>query len=127
MACSFTNLLIMTLGYSLEKKVQQNKMVKAYSRNLGQHSILARKGTKNFTLPPIPPYSIPFLSVLHQNKALHNFPKRGQRSIVERNIGLECVLRVLIFKSFYGLYFQPLIVNFIIWLATVQNQGKDTH
>ena len=34
-------------------------------------------------------YSIPFLSVLHQNKALYNFRKTGQRSIVERNIGLE--------------------------------------
>ena len=41
---------------------------------------------------PPPPYSIPFLSVLHQNKALHNFHKRGQRSIVERNIGLEYAL-----------------------------------
>ena len=29
------------------------------------------------------------LSVLHQNKALHNFHKKGQRSIVENNIGLE--------------------------------------
>ena len=26
------------------------------------------------------PYSIPFLSVLHQNKALYSFHKRGQRS-----------------------------------------------
>ena len=36
--------------------------------------------------------SIPFLSVLHQNKALHNFRKRVQRLIVERNIGLEYAL-----------------------------------
>ena len=28
-----------------------------------------------------------------QNKALHNFHKRGQRSIVEQNIGLEYALR----------------------------------
>ena len=34
----------------------------------------------------------PFLSILHQNKVLHNFCKRGQRSIVERNIGLEYAL-----------------------------------
>ena len=27
------------------------------------------------------PYSIPFLSVLHQNKALYNFHKRGQHSL----------------------------------------------
>ena len=60
-------------------------IVGAYSRNIGQHSILARKGTKNFT--PFP-YSVPFLSVLHQNKALYNFCKRGQCSIVEYNIGL---------------------------------------
>ena len=56
--------------------------VGAYSRNSGQHSILARKGTKNFN--PFP-YSVPFLSVLHQNKALYNFHKRGQISIVECN------------------------------------------
>ena len=48
-----------------------------------------KKGTKN--LPP-PCYSIPFLSVLHQNKSLHNFCKRGQRSIVEHNIGPEYAL-----------------------------------
>ena len=29
-------------------------------------------------LPPIPPYSNPFLSVLHQNKALHGFHERWQ-------------------------------------------------
>ena len=36
--------------------------------------------------------AIPFLSVLHQNKALHSFCKRGQCSIVEHNIGLEYAL-----------------------------------
>ena len=50
-----------------------------------------KKGTKN--LPPPLPYSIPFLSVFHQNKNLHNFLKRGQRSIVELSIGLEYALR----------------------------------
>ena len=36
----------------------------------------------------IPRVNLPifFLSFLHQNKALHNFRKRGQRSIVERNM-----------------------------------------
>ena len=48
-----------------------------------------KKGTKNFTPLPPPPYSIPFLSVLGQNKALFDFHKRGHRLIVERNIGLE--------------------------------------
>ena len=46
---------------------------------------------------PLPPYSIPFLSVLHQNKALYNFRKRGQRSILERNIGLEYALKSTMF------------------------------
>ena len=45
------------------------------------------------TPPPAPrpptSYWIPFLSVLHRNKALFNFRKRGQRSIVQRNVGLE--------------------------------------
>ena len=69
----------------------QNVGPRAYSRNLGQRSILARKDPKNFTPAP---YSIPFLSVLHQNKALHNFRKRGQLSIVERNVGLEYPLAI---------------------------------
>ena len=43
-------------------------------------------------ISPPPTYSIPFLSGLHQNKALYNFPKKGQRSIVECNIGLEYAL-----------------------------------
>ena len=47
-------------------------MYRTYYRNLGQRSILA--------------------SVLNQNKALHNFPKRGLRLTVERNIGLAYAL-----------------------------------
>ena len=50
----------------------------------GRHLILAKKstffekkGTKNFPTP----YSIPLLSILHQNKALHNFYKNGQGPI----------------------------------------------
>ena len=45
---------------------------------------------KGPTFPP--PHSIPFLSVWHQNKILHNFHKRGQCSIVKHNIGLEYAL-----------------------------------
>ena len=59
---------------------------RAYSRNLGQCSILARRRSQPPNPPPPPPplpYSIPFLSVLHQNKALHDFHKRGQHSIVK--------------------------------------------
>ena len=52
------------------------------------HSFL-KKGTKNF----ITPYSIPFLSVSHKNKAFYNFRKKGQHSIVEHNISLEKVTK----------------------------------
>ena len=38
------------------------------------------------------PYSIPFLGVLHQNKALNNFQERGHHSIVKCNTGLEYAL-----------------------------------
>ena len=62
------------------------------SRKFGQLPILAKMGiffeekrTKNFTTP----YSIPFLSVLHQNKALNNFNKRGQLPTVGRIKGLD--------------------------------------
>ena len=59
---------------------------------LGQRPILVEKGpflkkknTKNITIP----YSNPFLSVLHQNKALHNFHKREQRTIAGWIKGLD--------------------------------------
>ena len=53
-----------------------------------------KKAPKIF--PSLPwPYSIPFLSVLHQNKAFHGFRKKGQRSIVEHNIDLEYALVLL--------------------------------
>ena len=83
------------------------KTKRAFSRNLGQHSILARKSTfyekmaffmkkllfgKKASLPL---YSIPFLNVLCQYKALHNFPKRGQHSIVKCNIGLGYALSTI--------------------------------
>ena len=70
-------------------------LIRAYSRNLGQCSILARKSTFfEKRAPKTLPYSIPFLSVLHRNKALHNFWERGQHSIVKHNIGLEYALLV---------------------------------
>ena len=56
-------------------------MGRVSSRKFGQHPISAKMGilswkkrTKKFTIP----YSISFLSALHQNKTLHNFHKRGQ-------------------------------------------------
>ena len=52
-----------------------------------------KRPPQNFTLLPFPPpCSIPFLSIFYENKALHNFRKREQRSIVERNIALEYAL-----------------------------------
>ena len=63
------------------------------TKNLGQHSILSRKGTfyekKKDPNPTPHPFSIPFLKALHQNKVFHDFPKTGHRSIVKRNTGLE--------------------------------------
>ena len=90
-------------------------LVRAHSRNLGQHSILARKGIlkkghqKFYT--PLLPYSIPFLRVLRQNKALYNFCKRRQRSIVERNIGLEYTLLVALNSHISTILSHPLWKN----------------
>ena len=39
-----------------------------------------------------PPYSIPFVSVLHQNKTLYNFRKKEQLSRAERTMDLKYVL-----------------------------------
>ena len=44
-----------------------------------------KKGHQNFTTP----YSIPFLSVLHENKSLHNFHEWGQRPAAGRIEGLD--------------------------------------
>ena len=66
-------------------------MHRAQSRKLEQRPILAKKdtffkkGTKTYTTP----YSIHFLSVLHQNKGLHNFHKMGQHPIVGHMEGLD--------------------------------------
>ena len=77
-----------------------NSSIRAYSRKLGQHSILARNSTflkkVHQKLSPLS-YSIPFLSVLYRNETLYNFCQRGQCSIVERNIGLEYALSMYFF------------------------------
>ena len=66
-------------------------MGRVSTRKFRQLPILAKmgilfwkKGTKNFTTP----YSISFLSALHQNKTLHNFQKRWQDLSVVRIKGL---------------------------------------
>ena len=81
----------------------------SYSGNLGQHSMLAIKGTflwKKLHPTPHPPssYSIFFLKVLFENKFFHNLHKRGQDSIVKRNIGLEyspSTIRKILKQLFY--------------------------
>ena len=60
---------------------------------------------------PLAPYSIPFLSVLHRNKALYNFLKRGQCSIVDRNIGLEYFLLVASNPHMSTILSHPLWLN----------------
>ena len=64
-----------------------------YNIQLGQRPILPKRAlllkkrgpkTKNFTTP----HSILFLSILHKNKALHNFHKREHRPIAGRIKGL---------------------------------------
>ena len=72
-------------------KIQVN-MTRPKSRKLGKHLILAKKGTfwkKNATKTLPPHLKSPFLSVFHQNKALHNFHKRGQHSILRHIKGLD--------------------------------------
>ena len=83
------NLFITKRSYYCE--IFQDR-ARASSRKLGQHPILPKKGTlfekrehRNFTTP----YSIPFLNVLHQNKALHIFHKRGQHLIARCIKGLD--------------------------------------
>ena len=99
---------------------------RAYSRNLGkvrcwpERALFYKKGISlwkksaffikrapKIYLPPLP-YSIPFLSVFHQNKNLHNFLKRGQRSIVEISMGLEYALRWPFFSKL-SVHFEPLL------------------
>ena len=56
-----------------------------------------------------PTYSIHFLKVLYQNKALYNFPKRGQHLIVKRNIGPEYALSMVwkILTSLFNKFYKP--------------------
>ena len=98
--------------------------IKAYFRNLGQHSILALKGPilkKGHQKSPL--YSIPLPSVLHQNKALHTFCKRWQHSTVERNVGLEYALNIWLFSvssTFFQnlqMFIEPLFVVTFIPMA----------
>ena len=66
----------------------------AKSKNLGQLLILAKMGTlfwgeKKGYQKFHDACSIPFLSVLHKNKALHHFHKRGQHLIARHIKGLD--------------------------------------
>ena len=99
-------------------------IIKAYFRNLGQHSILVLKGPilkKGHQKSPL--YSILLPSVLHQNKVLYNFCKRWQRSIVKCNIGLEYALNIWLFSvssTFFQnlqMFIEPLFVVTFIPMA----------
>ena len=78
-----------------KSRKNEDFQMKISEPNLEKPMILVKKGTflgkkkkrarKNFTTP----YSISFLSVLHQNKALHNFHKRGQCPIAGHIKGLD--------------------------------------
>ena len=84
------------------------KTNRAYSRNLVQlrywpertlfyekRHFLLKKVTFLKKSSALLPFPIPFLNILRQNKALRNFPKRGQHSIVKLNIGLEYTLNTI--------------------------------
>ena len=84
------------------------KTSRAHSRNLVQlrycpertlfyekRHFLLKKGTFLKKSSALPLFPIPFLNVLRQNKTLRNFSKRGQHSIVKRNIGLEYTLSTI--------------------------------
>ena len=59
--------------------------------DIGQKQHLKKKkSTKNFTTP----YSIPFLGDLLQNKAFHNFHKRGQETYKSSRLGSEKSLKI---------------------------------
>ena len=86
------------------------------SRKLGQHLILIKqstffkKGTNNFTTP----YSMPLLSVSHQNKAFHNFHKGRQHPIARHkgsrlgpsSLATYLEYRMMILCRFYCITFK---------------------
>ena len=107
---SFDNFLFLFFVFSLkfvfvspnrEQGLIQKTIVVS---NIGQKdTFLENKITKNFTAP----YSTRYLSVLHQNKALHNFYKWRQRPVARHmkdlDQGLEskcCFRMVYLFISF---------------------------
>ena len=75
-----------------------------------------KKCTKNFTSP----YSIPFLSVLHQNKALHNFHKRGTHE--KSRVRLDVVrIHCYMWLFFLVLIIRPWKLKFKIWKWLLKN------
>ena len=67
-----------------------------------------KKGPQKFhSLPP--PIQSLFVSALHQN----NFSKRGQHSIVQRNIGLQYAVRWLV-----------ILISLMIFPGIVKNTGN---
>ena len=73
------------------------------------------------------PYSISFLSVLHQNKALHNFDKRDQRLIATHIKGPEVwkFSHKLFCEKKYQLLLCPNDIYTLWLLITLCNMPKD--
>ena len=109
-------------------------LVRAYSRNLGQRSILARKSTflkkkrhQNFNPPPL--YSIPFVSVLHQNKALHNFRKREKGAAFDSQTQYRSTLcsdisDIIYVYLYLSIYIICALCSFIGYLSTVETESQ---
>ena len=112
-----------TQKYFYSETYHQVNFYRVKSRKLGQHPIFVKKGSKNFTTP----YSIPFPSVLHQIKVLHNFSKRGKCLIAgylkDLDKGLFDVLnqnslrvmQEIAFVNLYKTYFDTIIIPFLIF------------
>ena len=68
-----------------------------------------------------------FFSVLHQNKALHNFCKRGYLAIIEPNIGLEYAMIRWILRLVPAWFQTPLQTNDTQLLLSFTNISKTEH
>ena len=121
------------------------------SGNIGQCPILARKGTffekkkKKCTKSYIPSYPIPFPSVFHQSKALHNFQKRGQllivrcittehwknqcRSTIRKHALLwskyKCNILLFLLKIYLLTHFLPLVSFYTPWNPSENQRFPD--
>ena len=71
----------------------------AFNISLKGHFFMKNSTFFEKRAPKISPYSVPFLIVLHQIKALYNFRKKGRLSIVERKVDLKYALYRFLVKT----------------------------